>query len=201
MYAGSFSRLKKSFKTGTNSWHLSHIADAKNSSTMRFSRIPMISRSVLSSSWSQLFSTRTRLRNRSTMMKDVGPLEEMWYRQFKGVRDHVRHSGTPGEFKLQQLVISGFSQTFSKKTSEKQWSPPGVRAAATTLNENSVYLFCPNCVEALHHEWLVWTADCLKYVWIRKHEKRDNFGGELFESFTWQSLSASWLCGWSVDEL
>ena len=35
---------------------------------MRFSRIAMISRSVLSSSWSQLFSTRTRFRNRSTMM-------------------------------------------------------------------------------------------------------------------------------------
>lgn len=70
MYAGSFSLLKKSFRTGTKSWHFSHSADAKKSIRIRFSRIPMISRSVLSSSWSQLFSTRTRSRNRSTMMED-----------------------------------------------------------------------------------------------------------------------------------
>ncbi len=70
MYAGSFSLLKKSFRTGTNSWHSSHLAEAKNSNTMRFSRIPTISRSVLSSSWSQLFSTRHRFRNRSTMTNE-----------------------------------------------------------------------------------------------------------------------------------
>lgn len=80
MYAGSFSLLKKSFRTGTNSWHSSHSADAKNSIRMRFSRIPTISRSVLSSSWSQLFSTRTRFRNRSTMMEERDGKGPLWRR-------------------------------------------------------------------------------------------------------------------------